>query len=83
MGNSATSRLGRFSTTSDTSPLANNKTGNNKPLREHKRHGIVTVKINSPASGRRGSDAQITHVVSPKGAILYGSLFNPSLIQRG
>jgi hypothetical protein len=54
-----------------------------KLLREHKRHGFVSVKINASNSGRRLGEGQITNIVTPKGAILYGSLFNPSSIQRG
>ena len=52
-------------------------------LREHKRHGVVTVKINAMNNNRRNSEAQLNHVISPKGAILYGTLFNPTAIQKG
>ena len=52
-------------------------------LKEHKRHGFVVVKIHSVNSSRRNSDAHINHVITPKGAILFGSLFNPAVIQNG
>jgi hypothetical protein len=71
----------RFSTTSTDGNTSSNV--KNRLLKEHKRHGVVTIKLNSNTSGRRLGEQQITHVVTPKGAILYGSLFNPNPIQRG
>ncbi len=60
-----------------------NSATNKQTLREHKRHGVVTVKINAMNNNRRNSEAQLNHVITPKGAILYGTLFNPSAIQKG
>eukprot|EP01033_Poteriospumella_lacustris_P010467 gene10468-7441_t len=53
------------------------------PLREHKRFGVVVVKYQS-ASGatRRGPDGTVSQVVTPRGVILYGSLYNPTSIQK-
>lgn len=78
MGNAVSTRNSRLSTTSD-----NGRLSTGKVVREHKRNGVVVVKLNSSAASRRGGDGQITHVVTPKGAILYGSLFNPTSMQRG
>jgi hypothetical protein len=81
MGNQQVSggfRASRFSNTSTDNP---NPKG--RFLKEHKRHGVVTVKINSTNSGRRLGESQVSHVITPKGSILYGSLFNPAPIQRG
>jgi hypothetical protein len=80
MGNAVStspSRNSRLSTSSD-----NGRSSTGKVIREHKRNGVVVVKLNSSAASRRGGDGQITHVVTPKGAILYGSLFNPTGMQR-
>ncbi len=63
--------------------LFSKSSSGNRPLREHKRHGVVTVRINSVNNNRRNSEGQLSHVITPKGAILYGSLFNPAVIQNG
>lgn len=59
--------------------------GNNghRPLKEHKRHGVVTVRVSAMNNTRRNSEGQVNQVITPKGAILYGSLFNPAVIQNG
>lgn len=54
-----------------------------KMLREHKRYGVVVVKYTSSTGSTRRPDGVVSHVVTPKGAIMYGSLFNPLSIQRG
>jgi len=55
---------------------------NNKPrhLKEHKRHGVVSVKLLSTNNNR--SDSQVAHVVTPKGSIIFGSAINPALVQK-
>jgi hypothetical protein len=80
MGNTQSARATNRAFTSE--PATNNK--NRKAnLREHKRHGFVTVKINSNNPNRRPNEAVINHIISPKGSILYGSLFSPSAIVKG
>lgn len=81
MGNAVSTSPSRNSRLS-ASP-ENGRLSSGKVFREHKRNGVVVVKLNSSAASRRGGDGQITHVVTPKGAILYGSLFNPTGMQRG
>ena len=75
---SSTSSLPRTSTTSP-----DHHGGSKSILREHKRHGLVTVKIANVNNNRRDNLGQINHIISPKGAILYGTLFNPNIIQKG
>lgn len=54
------------------------------PLREHKRFGVVVVKYQSTSGAtRRGPDGTVSQVVTPRGVILYGSLYNPTSIQKG
>ena len=56
--------------------------GNKRYGREHKRHGVVTLKMANLTPNRRSD--QITHTITPKGCILYGaSMFNPAVIQNG
>ena len=55
----------------------------NKFVREHKRFGVVVVKLNSAVAPRRGSDGTVSHVVTPKGAVLYGYLYHPASMQKG
>lgn len=71
------SRRNRLSNTSEVVP------NNYKQLKEHKRYGFVTVKINSVHSNRRNGDGVMNQIVTPKGCILYGSLYNPLPIQKG
>jgi hypothetical protein len=52
-------------------------------LKERKRHGFVTVKLNSVNSNRRVSESATPQIITPRGAILFGSLFNPAVIQNG
>lgn len=82
--------MGATTSTSNTSRHSTAEVGNSsnllttkQSLREHKRHGMVTVKINCVNNNRRNSEGQINHVITPKGAILYGSLFNPAVLQKG
>jgi hypothetical protein len=56
----------------------------NKFVREHKKHGTVTLKLVNMNPVRRGSDHIITHTITPRGCILYGSsAFNPAVVQNG
>ena len=56
--------------------------GGRKGGREHKRHGVVTLRMNNIAPNRQHD--VITHKITPKGCILYGaSQFNPAVIQNG
>jgi hypothetical protein len=57
-------------------------------LREHKRFGVVSVKISSTPNivvpNRAITPTQsIHHSITPKGAIIYGSMCSPCLIQKG
>jgi len=72
----------RVSATSDSCGLS--FVGRQKLGREHKRHGVVTLKmISASPSGRRGADQVVTHTITPKGCILYPSaMFNPSNAQK-
>ena len=52
--------------------------------REHKRHGVVTLKMVSANPVRRGAETIVTHTITPKGCILFGSQhFNPAVVQNG
>eukprot|EP01039_Chlorochromonas_danica_P000831 gene831-904_t len=51
-----------------------------KPAREHKRHGVVSVKIH-PVNGRSADD-YISQVLTPKGGLFYGSSFNPAVVLK-
>jgi hypothetical protein len=71
---------------SSVSTSENNNVGTvirTKHIREHKRYGTVIVKITNMAANRRPQDNIITHIITPKGSILYGSLCNPANIQKG
>ena len=64
--------------------------GNRRPLPERNRYGVCIIKIASntppppvPNNNRRNQDRQNTHVLTPRGGILFGSQCNPQLIQRG
>lgn len=58
--------------------------GRAKHAKEHKRHGIVTLKMVGANPVRRGAEAIVTHTITPKGCILYGSQnFNPAVVQNG
>lgn len=59
--------------------------GRSKQAREHKRHGVVTLKmISANPTGRRETDRVITHTITPRGCILYpAAMFNPTVVQRG
>jgi hypothetical protein len=59
-------------------------TGRSK-AREHKRHGVVTLKmVSANPNGRRGAEQVVTHTITPKGCILYPSaIFNPAVVQHG
>jgi hypothetical protein len=77
---SSQQRSGRLSTSSE-----NGRNGYlNKPqLREHKRYGVVVVKYQSSTGAtRRNPDNIVSQVVTPRGVILYGTLYNPTSIQR-
>jgi hypothetical protein len=58
---------------------SNNRT---KQPREHKRYGTVVVKVTNIAPNRRPQDNVITHSVSAKGAILFGSQSSLNTIQK-
>lgn len=78
---SSQQRSGRLSTSSE-----NGRNGYlNKPqLREHKRYGVVVVKYQSSTGAtRRNPENIVSQVVTPRGVILYGTLYNPTSIQRG
>lgn len=58
--------------------------GRPKQGKEHKRHGVVTLKMVVSNPTRRSSDTVVTHTITPKGCILYGSLaFDPCVVQQG
>ena len=78
MGNAQTAGANRLSTSSE--PGATRK---KPPLREHKRHGFVTVKVHSNNPNRRPNEGVVSHIISPKGSILYGSLHSPTQIVKG
>lgn len=80
MGNNQSNNSSRVSVASNGSSVKPFK------VREHKRHGAVILKIlNSANTPRRNPENQITHVITPKGSILYGSSVfnNPNIIQNG
>lgn len=54
-----------------------------KHAKEHKRFGMVQVKIHTSNPARRNSETQINHVITPKGAVMYGSIFDPKNIMAG
>jgi hypothetical protein len=76
-GASSGGRLSFFSKSS------HNHGHHTRPLKEHKRHGVVTVRINAINNNRRNSEGPPSQVITPKGAILFGSLSNPVAIQNG
>ena len=58
--------------------------GRLKHHKEHKRHGVVTMKMTLHNPTRRNSEQHITQTITPKGCILYGSLaFDPAVVQHG
>lgn len=58
--------------------------GRPKHGKEHKRHGVVTLKMVVSNPTRRANDQVVTHTITPKGCILYGSLaFDPMVVQQG
>lgn len=78
---SSQQRSSRLSTSSD-----NGRSGHvGKPqIREHKRFGVVVVKYQSSTGAtRRNPENTVSQVVTPRGVILYGTLYNPTGIQRG
>ena len=77
MGRSSSSIIGSSST-----GMSSGYTGNKRYLKEHKRHGVVTVKMMNMANNRRGAENQLVHVISPKGSIIHGSVYNPALIKK-
>ena len=55
-----------------------------KAAKEHKRHGVVTLKMVVSNPTRRANDQIATHTITPKGCILYGSqVFDPLVVQQG
>lgn len=54
-----------------------------KQPREHKRYGTVVVKVTNIAPNRRPQDNVITHCITAKGGILFGSQSSPNTIQKG
>jgi len=57
--------------------------GRQKHHKEHKRHGVVTMKMTLHNPTRRNSEQHITQTITPKGCILYGSLaFDPAVVQH-
>jgi len=83
MGNSQGSNQRSASVASEGSVISTGS-GRSKHAREHKRHGVVTLKmVNASTPVRRGSESVITNVITPKGCIIYGSsVFNPAVIQN-
>lgn len=58
--------------------------GRQKHGKEHKRHGVVTLKMVVSNPTRRANDQVVTHTITPKGCILYGSqAFEPTVVQQG
>lgn len=61
--------------------------GRGQSLKEHRRFGTVSVKIAATPPTIIGSNARnnniIHHSVTPRGAILYGSLCSPCIMQKG
>jgi hypothetical protein len=62
--------------------------GRGHTVKEHKRFGVVSVKIAAnpntlTIAAARNNNSMIQHSVTPRGAVLYGSLCNPCVIQRG
>lgn len=53
-----------------------------KHIREHKRYGTVIVKVTNIAPNRRPQDSVITHSITSRGGILYGSQCSPNTIQK-
>ena len=53
-----------------------------KPLREKARFGTVLVNITTLSTNRRNVEFPDSHVITPRGAILYGTLCSPRFIQR-
>jgi len=58
----------------------------NHHVREHKRHGVVSLKVvnqHAATANLRGIENHICHTITPKGSIIYGaSNFNPVAIQE-
>lgn len=82
MGNNNSSHQ-RMSFASDSGSMtANINKGRGNSMKEHKRHGIVVVKIMNAANNRRNNN-HTTHVITPKGSVLFGSVYNPNIIQKG
>ena len=52
-------------------------------LREHKRYGVVNVKITNISTSRRSPENTVNHTITPRGTIIYGSVCNPFTIQKG
>lgn len=83
MGNSNSSTQGSRLTSTNTSGNPRNRNRHGKlVLKEHKRHGVVVVKVNVGAANRRGGDNPLTHVITPKGAIIFGNHLNPTGMLR-
>lgn len=62
---------------------ANNANRSSVP-RERGRYGVVNVKISSLAyANRRTPENETTTIITPRGAIFYGSATNPAPIQKG
>ena len=59
--------------------------GRQKFGREHKRHGVVTLKmVSTNPTGRRGNEQIISHTITPKGCILYpAGMYAPATVQHG
>jgi hypothetical protein len=55
----------------------------NQNLREHKRNGVVQLKISSLTTNRRNQEVTVNHTITPRGSILYGSMCNPLNVQMG
>ena len=67
--------------TADSNITAGNRA---RLFREKEKYGICQVKISVTTNGiRRTPDRISSHVVSSRGAIIYGSQCNPQIIQRG
>ncbi|RYH12646.1 hypothetical protein EON65_37685 [archaeon] len=73
MGNTQASQVGVNRNSIDGMPRF-------KPPREHKRFGCVTLKVHT--INARNAEDQVSHVLTPKGALLYGSLFNPGVVLK-
>eukprot|EP01031_Cornospumella_fuschlensis_P038590 gene38590-46914_t len=72
MGNSA-SQVGVNRHSTDGAPRF-------KAPREQKRFGCVALKVHT--INARNAEDQVSHVLTPKGALLYGSLFNPGVVLK-